>query len=263
MAKDKKRKKPKKGKALKSQDITNIFSPGQYNVLFSNVSTPGNLSFEEIAEDLRVDNGGWGWGATFLDADRDGRLDIGATNGWSTENYENDPSRFFWNVRPGFPFKDVSKAVSFNDPDWGSSLIAFDLERDGDLDMLQSCNPGPLRLVENQLNGSATSNRYLVIQPRMELPNRLAIGAMVRIEVAGQQQMRLITAGTSFLGQEPAEAFFGVGRASMVDLVEIEWPGGGITCVRGVQTNQVLEVAKDGGVSSTSVGGAAPRGGRK
>ena len=64
----------------------------------------------------------------------------------------------------------------------------------------------------------------------------------VRVTAGTLQMMRPITAGTSFLGQEPAEAFFGLGSASSAELVTIEWPGGGQTQLTSVAANQMLTV---------------------
>ena len=71
------------------------------------------------------------------------------------------------------------------------------------------------------------------------------IANAVRIEVGAQRMMRLITAGTSFIGQEPAEAFFGVGTATSIDRVTVEWPDGTVDDLLGVAANQVLTVGFD------------------
>jgi hypothetical protein len=52
--------------------------------------------------------------------------------------------------------------------------------------------------------------------------------------------MRLISAGTSFFGQEPAEAFFGMGRQVQADEILIEWPGGMTTLYEDVAAGQVI-----------------------
>ena len=99
-----------------------------------------------------------------------------------------------------------------------SSLVAMDYDRDVDLDLVQTCAfSGPLRLLENQRSGAALANNHLVIRPRMAGHNHRAIGAVVRLTVGVETMTRLITAGTSILGQEPAEAFFGLGTASAAD----------------------------------------------
>ena len=90
--------------------------------------------------------------------------------------------------------------------------------------------------------GDGGGHHALTVLPRMPGPNHRAIGAIVRAQVGAVQMTRLITAGTSYLGQEPAEAFFGFGRADSIDVVEVTWPDGRVSCVRDVVPNGVLDI---------------------
>lgn len=76
----------------------------------------------------------------------------------------------------------------------------------------------------------------------MAAPNVRAIGAVVYIVANGVTQIRLITAGTSYLGQEPAEACFGIGAATLVESVTVDWPDGMQDVLTNVNANQVLTV---------------------
>ena len=53
---------------------------------------------------------------------------------------------------------------------------------------------------------------------------------------------RWITAGTSFLGQEPAEAHFGLGDASQVNQIIVTWPDGEQTIQNNINANQVITI---------------------
>jgi hypothetical protein len=76
--------------------------------------------------------------------------------------------------------------------------------------------------------------------------NHRAIGAVVTAQIGSVELIRLITAGISYMGQEPAEAFFGLGAALTVDSVTIDWPDGTAnTVLADVAANQVLQVAVD------------------
>lgn len=239
--------------------ITNIYIesdeiPVKFNVLLRNNTLGSNINFTEVAIGLQVEHGDWGWGATFLDFDNDGFLDIAATNGWRLDVHQ---SRMFRNPDGGLsPFQDVSASVGFDDTHWGSALLATDFDRDGDLDLLQACVDGPLRLLDNAPADGAATGNYLVVRPRMPGRNTHAIGAVVRVIANGQHMMRLITAGTSFLGQEPAEAFFGLGSAQTVDQVIVEWPDGRSTTLNGVAVNQELDVVASFIVPAVSAWGA-------
>lgn len=226
--------------------ITNVERdrPGDHNALLKNGLNAGSFVFQEKAKELEIEAGGWGWGTTFLDADNDGFLDLAATNGWVTDF--TDPSKLWKNT--GIGFEDISEVSGFNDTLQATTLISFDMDRDGDLDMAQTLkdNPNqtlPFRLLENKWNESANPGNYLVIKPRMAGSNHWAIGATVKIETSNGAQTRPITAGISFYGQEPAEAHFGLGELDQVDKVTIVWPGGASSSVSNISANQVITIS--------------------
>ena len=224
--------------------VTVITRHGAHNQFYRNDSVGTDLSFAEISVALGVDNGYWGWGTTFLDCNNDTLLDLATTNGWTPLSFGTDPSKF-WLNQGGDPitYLDVSDQVHFNDTDIASALIAFDYDRDGDIDMMQSTDGGgPLRLLDNQPDVAAQSNHYLVVRPRMSGTNYYAIGAVVRATVGSTSMMRPILAGTSMVGQEPAEAFFGLGAAAIVDQVVVEYPNGQQVTLANVAVDQVLTV---------------------
>lgn len=232
--------------------VTNIAITGKHNVLLRNDSSGSTLSFTEVSATAGVDQGYWGWGTTTLDADLDGLVDLVATNGFWDLPWVSDPSRFFRNTG-GLAFSEMSSSVGFDDIDWGSSLLAFDFDRDGDQDLFQVTMDSVVRLLENRVSGSPKN--FLVVKPRMPGSNHRAIGAVVRITAGGLDQTRLISAGTSFLGQEPAEAFFGLGSATTVDQLTIEWPDGTQSLFSNVSANQILGAT--GGLS-VSIGPPSP-----
>ncbi|MGB0716078.1 MAG: CRTAC1 family protein [Phycisphaerae bacterium] len=234
-------------------NVTRVTKDGfRHNVLFRTDSM-APLTFSEVSQDTNCHEGDWGWGATFIDANRDGWPDIAATNGFRFDSWPTDPSRFYLNAGTDpANFIDVSAEVNFDDTQWGSALLAIDSERDGDLDLLQICTDegaGTIRLLRND---TTDTNHYLVVKPRMSGANHWAIGAIVYVEVGGMTMARVITAGTSFLGQEPAEAFFGLGSATQVDQIRIEWPDGTTTTTGTVAADQVITLT-DGGTPIPAV----------
>ena len=233
--------------------ITNIFMEDteplgpRYNVLYRNDTVNDVMSFVDVSAIMGVDDGRYGWGTTFIDYDKDTDLDLAATNGWRTGEWINDPTRFFVNPGNGLPFIESAATVGLNDTDWGSAFLAADFDRDGDLDLLQGCmEGGPLRLLDNQ---TVTDNKYLVVQLHGDEGNYDGIGAVIEIELGSARQVRQISAGGSYMGQEPPEAFFGLGDADIVDSVTVKWPGGGTTTLENVTPNQIIIINK-------SLGGA-------
>jgi len=230
--------------------ISNIFWPDPdtgeqlHNVLLRNDSLGAAHSYTEVSQAHQVHDGGWGWGVTYFDADNDGWLDIAETNGYV---FWADASRFFRNPgAPPFVFIDQSAAVQFNDTLWGSALAAFDYDRDGDLDLVQVCMEGQVRLLANSPIGESAENHHLVVRPRMLGPNSHAIGAVVRVTAGDLRMMRHITAGTGFMSQEPAEAHFGLAAHAVADLVEIAWPDGSVTQLFDQPANTLLDVTHGG-----------------
>lgn len=227
--------------------VTNVAAADFHNVLMRNESVGDTMMFDEVAEEYTVNDGHFGWGATFFDADNDGDMDLAATNGFTDQT---DPSVFWRNDGGPTVFTEVAAQIGFNDTYWGSALMAADFDRDGLMDMFQVCNGSgapnepKLRILENQSTGTTLDNNFLVIKPRMNGPNQRAIGARVVAEVGGVTMTRVITAGISFGGQEPAEAHFGLGSATQADKVTIYWPSGQnvVSSLADVSAGQVKTV---------------------
>ncbi|MFZ9886698.1 MAG: FG-GAP repeat domain-containing protein, partial [Myxococcota bacterium] len=78
--------------------VTNVFHPviPEGNILWHNrphpTGDPMKRSFVNIAADVGVKDGGWGWGAKFVDIDLDGDVDLLATNGYISQ----DPDKEYW-----------------------------------------------------------------------------------------------------------------------------------------------------------------------
>ncbi len=222
--------------------VTNIFEASNHNRLFVNQLDAGSFRFLEKANALDIANGGWGWGNTFLDVNNDGFSDLVATNGW-TDDFANDQSRL-WINHNGVFFTEPSNS-GFDDTLRGVSLIAFDADHDGDSDLLQTFLENPdnvgIRYLQNSMGSNEESN-YLIIRPRMNGANRMAIGSTITVQIGDQIQTRAIISGNSFYGQEPAEASFGLASNELIDKVTVTWPGGQKSTRRNVISNQILDI---------------------
>ena len=221
----------------------------EHNVLLRNDSEAGFMVYNDIGVNAGVGSAGWDWGNTFFDANNDGWVDLASTNGWNNDPlWEADQSHFWMNSLGSF--SDRSSASNFNDTLSATTLIAFDIDRDGDLDLLQTLkdNPNtkrPAIVYENLVNEEASFRNYLVIKPRMKDTNHWAIGAEIKVRATEYFNMRLISAGTSFYGQEPSEAFFGLRDLTSVAEVEILWPDGTVSIYEDITANQVIELQNE------------------
>ncbi|MBI1225992.1 MAG: hypothetical protein GC192_12220 [Bacteroidetes bacterium] len=233
--------------------ITNITrtyqGQGQHNLLYEQQQVNGQLKFKETAKGQGVSQSGWDWGTTFADINNDGRQDLLATNGLINYLWPADSSHLWLNTKAGFV--DVSDQCGFNDPFNATTLLAFDMDGDGDEDILQTLKSSqfskrPVRLYENQLENVNNHGNFINLRPRMEEGNnRYAIGCVVTLKAKGFVCTRLISAGCSFYGQEPAEAFFGLGQHNDIQEVVVKWPNGEVSIYLNPAINQTVTLVYD------------------
>ncbi len=200
----------------------------------------GNRSFVEVTDELGVRDGGWGWGATFFDADHDGDLDLALASGWPSMAFSSDPVRLWLNDGPG-PWPEVALELGI-DYQNGRGLVTFDYDRDGDLDLLVHGNTDPPALYRN--DGAVDS--WLQVRAIGVGGNTRSIGATVRVQAqpGDPWQVRTIGVGSHLFGQEDAVAHFGLGPgAQPLHRVEVRWPASGRVEMHGdVARDQVLVV---------------------
>jgi enediyne biosynthesis protein E4 len=173
-----------------------------------------------------------GWGAAFLDADLDGRLDLFFVNGHIFFDVDKFPelgetyrqkNQLLLNV--GSRFRDVSDraGAGLQAAAVGRGLAVGDLDNDGDLDLIISNTDEAPTLLENR---QVTKRHWIAVRAVAPAGNRFAIGAKVTVSAGATKQSREIRSGGSFLSQSDLRAHFGLGDyAGPVD-VEVRMPGG-------------------------------------
>jgi hypothetical protein len=189
-----------------------------------------------------------GFGCGFADLDLDGRLDLVVANGHIDDTVRNirgnvgyaQPPHLFLNLGNG-KFQDVasSNGGDFAAPRVGRGLAFADFDRDGDVDILLTTNNGPGYLFRNDLNNG---NRFLRLHLTGTKSNRDAVGAVVRIYLGGEMQMRTVRAGSSYLSQSELSLTFGVGKADRIDRLTVEWPGGSAQEFKNILTAKAYEL---------------------
>jgi len=196
-----------------------------------------------------------GFGVAFFDYDNDGDLDLAIANGHvldntnlfrSTSRYaqrnlllRNDGKGRFAEVGrqsgAGWAMEKVSR-----------TLATGDIDNDGDLDVLVSNNGQPPDLLRNE--GAPSSGNALLVRLRGRQSNRDGIGAIVTATIGSRRLVREVRAGSSYLGQNDVRLHFGLGRAAMVERLEIRWPSGQVEVLKGVASQQVVTVAEGAGI---------------
>lgn len=220
----------------------------QHNLYYEQKNTgQGNLAFAESAQNRGIGSSGWDWGTTWADLNNDGRVDLLTTNGWESPDWAVDRSRCWLNTLSGFV--DVSFASRFNDPFNATTLLSFDMDNDGDLDVFQTLkdktSSNPVLIYENKLVQNPERTNYLRLLPRKPGSNLFPAGTTVTLKAGTYISTRLITAGTSYYGQEPAEAFFGLGAITEIDEVMVVWPGNEVSIYKNLSVNTAHTLVYD------------------
>jgi hypothetical protein len=195
----------------------------------------GNGTFTKILNSPVIQDGESG-GSVAVDFDNDGWIDLvvpAATN----HLYHNNGDGTFTRVTTG-------PLVTTPFPNWGgnNSFASADVNRDGFQDLLLVDNGGNGQLYMN--NGN--SNNWLTIKCEGRVSNRAAIGAKVRIRatISGKPiwQLRQISGGGLVYAQSEMTASFGLGDATNVDIVRVEWPSGIVQELTNVAAKQFLTI---------------------
>lgn len=214
-------------------------SPTHNDLLVCQTRSPLLYANRAVEAGVMGSRFGFGWGTTFQDLDNDGWIDLLVTNGFTECS---DRPVLMMNRTSAEGVRFVEHPVpDFNRIERGATVIGADLDRDGHVDILHtimmtaesSCTESIVQVLRNVPECGSDCNPWIVIQPRMAGPNYFAIGAVVRVRVERASDtlsmMRLLTAGISMAGQEPAEAHFGLGRGTLPTdrlVITIEWPNG-------------------------------------
>ena len=197
--------------------------------------------------------------AFFFDADLDGQLDIFAANGHVADDINRlqpkvtyaEPAHLFRNLG-GRRFEAITSGVgaALNQPVVARGAAYGDFDNDGDLDVLETTNNGPARLLRND---GGNRNHMLRVRTVGTQSNRDGIGARVTITLdSGQKRWAMVKSGSSFCSQSELPVTFGLGSAVKVKDVEVSWPSGRVDHVAGVAAGQTIIVQEGKGLLSAS-----------
>ncbi|HEX6131540.1 MAG TPA: FG-GAP-like repeat-containing protein, partial [Actinomycetota bacterium] len=228
--------------------VTSIYDPSESkngNRMYRNAGGAPAVAFADGTDDAGTRIGHWGWGASCQDFNNDGHPDIFHVNGFDSSitnkaYNETDPALLYVANGDG-TFDDEAAARGIADTGRGLGVVSFDYDRDGDLDVFLTNNRAAPKLYRN--DGGNLQSR-LTVKLAGRAPNREGIGSRVLVTVNGVTQMQELRAGSNFTSQDPAEAHFGLGAATVVPTVRVEWLAGGSTTLTNVAANQTITVTE-------------------
>jgi hypothetical protein len=165
-----------------------------------------------------------GWGASWVDLDNSGTLDLAVANGSiPVTRLGKDAQRLQFLVRRGGSLVDAGllQGLRVN----GRGLAAADYDNDGRVDIAVNSIGGKLLLLRN----TSRAGHWLEV-------GGLAPGA--RVTVSGVT--REVQAGSSYLSSEDPRVHFGLGKATRAD-VTIRYPDGTTRRLRGIRADRIVQ----------------------
>ncbi len=235
----------------------------------------GNGRFSECAKMAGVHKSDWSWATLFADYDNDGYKDLFITNGYKRNAMDNDFSLEFKAMKANYPSGKVPNAIKekwLNKPPayklknqiyrndgqlhfdkmgkkWGideesfsNGAVYVDLDLDGDLDLVVNNMDDEAFIYRNNSTGTNYLQINLLAAGRY-LPS-LCLNAKVTIHTKNGIQFQELSPVRGYQSAMDNILHFGLGDATTVDKVEVEWAGGLTQTLTNIPANQRLNIDK-------------------
>jgi enediyne biosynthesis protein E4 len=190
----------------------------------------------------------------FLDYDNDGWPDILQLNGAMLDNVHlyhgevsyKEPLLMFRNLGKG-QFDKVSDSLGpdFMRPIAGRGLATADYDNDGDIDIVTN-NRGDYPSLLHNDGGNA--NHWLEILLIGAKSNRDGIGASLKLTSEGISHIEQAKGGMSYMSANDPRIFFGLGKRTKIDSLEITWPSGLVEKLTNVPIDKIIAIKEGAGI---------------
>lgn len=227
------------------------------------------LSYSEVGQMSGIYQTEWSWSPLFADYDNDGDKDLLITNGYPKDVTDKDfvnykaqvggyvatdqqvlskvpvvrVSNYAFEQTGDLSFRDVTTEWGMERPSFSYGAAFTDLDRDGDLDYVVSNIDDNAFVYENTTAGE--SNNYLQIALQGNKGNRHGLGAKVSVWTAGEMQFQELYITRGYISSLEPILHFGFGSHATVDSIKVEWPGGNVSSLTNIATNQLISISQD------------------
>ncbi len=120
-----------------------------------------------------------------------------------------------------------------------------DLDNDGHIDaVIEDLDGAPMILH----NAGGDDNHWVTFELAGTKSNRLAIGARLKATTGSVVQTEEVRSGTSFLSQNDLRVHFGLGKATMIDSLEVRWPSGKTETLKNIVPDRFYSILEGKGI---------------
>ncbi len=152
----------------------------------------------------------------------------------------------------GGQYQDVtsSSGPALRVPRIGRGAAWGDIDDDGRPDILLTTNRGDPDAVPAPedgrpvllLNDNRTGSHWLRVELQGVQSSRDAYGARVRLRIGDRTLTQMVKASSSYLSQSDRRLLFGLGRATRIDSLEIQWPSGQVQTLGATDVDRSLRL---------------------
>ena len=196
-----------------------------------------------------------GWGATWMDYDNDGWLDLLAVNGTimaarrdSGRPFPYDQRKtLFRNLADG-TFTDVSGQAgpTFARSEVGRGAAFGDVDNDGDIDVLVGNDAGPAELLINQIGSQSHWFGLRLVGDSATTGGRDLQGARIALRRAGEPTLwRRVRTDGSYASANDPRVVIGLGSSDLSPSVEVIWPDGATETWRDLPIDQYVTLQQN------------------
>ena len=251
--------------SMSTEAFNSLFEAGAHRQYMTNTLqiNTGLGSFSDIANMAGTAFTDWSWASLIVDLDNDGWKDIIIANGIKKDMDNNDfrntaknlsenttaeelfqksqeaPSQpisnYVYKNKGDLQFAKISKDWGFDTPSFSNGMAYGDLDNDGDLDVITNNIDAPAFVYENKSTGN-----FLKIHLEGSEKNKYGIGAKAIIHHNGKKQIGENTVTRGFLSSVEHGLFFGLGKDTEVEKIEVHWPNGKTNIFKNISANQVI-----------------------
>ncbi len=225
----------------------------EYSTLYRN---DGNYDFHDVSykSGAALPSLPWvKWGDAFFDVDNDGWLDLIFVSGQVYPQMGGLPGAGYQqpkvlNINQGNgTFCDASQQAgpALEEKRVSRGVAIGDLFNDGNVDVVVEDLDGPPMILRNK---GLPGRHWVSFELAGTKTNRLGINARIKITAGGMTQTSQVLSGASYLSQSDLRQHFGLGSATKIDSVEIDWPSGTVDKMTNLEVDKFYSVLEGKGV---------------